>query len=124
MNVFSYNKYDTAARIQNLARALSVVSIVVIGLFVFGEPWGPSSLTLGEGLLMVFFPFSVIAGLIIAWWRESIGSLIAIAGLGAFYVIHVAISGRAPTGLAFLVFTSPAFLFLAHWVITRHETRT
>ena len=125
MSVLIYGKYDIATMLLQFTRVLSVVSIVVILLFLFGEPFNPTRLSSSELLLMVFFPFSVIAGMIIAWWKESVGSAIAIAGLAAFYLAHVVISGKLPHGWAFLAFTSPAFLFLAHWMMThRGMSRT
>ena len=54
--------------------------------------------------------------MLISWRRELEGSLLSLASLAGFYLVYgLVLTGRLPGGWAFLVFTAPAFLFLASW---------
>jgi hypothetical membrane protein len=94
------------------ARLLSLASIGLLLMFMFGEGLNPTKLHARELILLCFFPIGVIVGMILAWRRESLGGMVAVASLAAFYAVHWAGAGRWPQGAAFLAFTCPAFLFL------------
>lgn len=98
-----------------IARIWSVASIVVIIAFFIGEGFDPAKITPKETLGFIFFPFGVCLGLILAWWKEGLGGLIAVASLLAFYAIHFATAGTFPSGWAWLAFTAPGFLFVFLW---------
>ena len=101
-----------------LARGTSAVSIALILLFFIG--FRPSQVVPREWIGLMFFPFGVILGMLISWRRELEGSLLSLASLGGFYLVYgVALTGRLPGGWAFLVFTAPAFLFLASWLVEK-----
>jgi hypothetical protein len=100
-------------------RILSLLSIGLIGLFVIGEPPWPWRLSGFEALMLLCFPITVVAGLIVAWWREGAGALVAVLGVSAFYLVHLAGSGGWPGGPWFLIFASPAALFLVSWALRR-----
>jgi len=99
-----------------LARGTSAVSIAVIMLFFIGEGFHPSQVAPRDWIGLMFFPFGVILGMLISWRRELQGSLLSLASLAGFYLVYgLVLTGRLPGGWAFLVFTAPAFLFLASW---------
>lgn len=123
MNAFKTETFNLTATLQWLSRALSAVSVLTILLFFIGEGFNPAALRLSEWTLMIFFPLCVIAGMVIAWWKEGLGGAMTIAGLLAFYVAHFLFSGRLPHGWAFIAFASPGFLFLAHWLLARRKSR-
>ncbi|WP_152052130.1 DUF7670 domain-containing protein [Tautonia marina] len=102
-------------------RILSLLSIGLISLFVIGEPPWPWRLTGFEALLLLCFPISVVVGLILAWWREGLGALVAILGVVAFDLVHLAGSGGWPRGPWFLIFASPAAFFLVSWALRRRD---
>jgi len=90
------------------------VSIALILLFFIG--FRPSQVAPREWIGLMFFPFGVILGMLISWRRELEGSLLSLASLAGFYLVYgLVVTGRLPGGWAFLVFTAPAFLFLASW---------
>ena len=94
------------------ARVLSVISVATLCMFLFGENGnGP---TPKELLLLAFFPAGVMIGLVIAWWRELLGGIIALTSVGIFLVLLASLSdgGLRGTGY-FLLFASPALLFIA-----------
>ena len=101
-----------------LARGTSTVSIALLLLFLNSDGW--NRVTAREWIGLVFFPFGVILGMLISWRRELEGSLLSLASLGGFYLVYgVALTGRLPGGWAFLVFTAPAFLLLASWLVEK-----
>lgn len=100
-----------------IARILSITSVAVLTLFLFGEG-SFSSVTLKEGIGLVFFPFGLIIGLVLAWWKEFIGGAIAVGSILGFYVIYeLLISGSWPKGPWFAVFAIPGALFLLYGIL-------
>ena len=107
-----------------VARVWSIASIVVLGLFFVGEGFSPSGIDFREALGLLFFPFGVVLGMALAWWREGSGAAITIASLLAFYVISGWLrSGRMPDGPFFFLFAAPGFLFGACWLLARAAPR-
>ncbi len=101
------------------ARVWSIATIVLVLLFLFGEPFKPRG---AEWLGLLLFPLGVCAGMVVAWWNEGLGGAITVGSLAAFYAIHFATAGRFPGGWAFLAFAAPGFLFLLSWLM-RHGMR-
>jgi hypothetical protein len=119
MNTHQSGAFNFAQILHWLARALSVISILILLLFVVGERFNPAALRSREWILMIFFPIGVIAGMAVAWGREGLGGAITFVSLVAFYLTHFLFTGGFPRGWAFVAFASPGFLFLAHWLFTR-----
>jgi hypothetical protein len=91
--------------VRLLARAASIVSLLLLAQFAFSGGEWPSS---REWLLIAFFPVGVATGTIIAWHRELLGGSIAAGSLLAFHaLLHVERGAEWP-GAWFLVFASPA----------------
>lgn len=105
------------------ARVLSLVSIGFLLLFFFGEAdfSQPLQLSPQEWVLVAFFPFGVVAGVVLGWWREGAGSLASIAALLGFYTADLVFTGTFPGGPFFLLFTLPGFLFGIIWLVERSE---
>ena len=100
------------------ARFASIVSIAIILLFFIGEGFNPAKVASREWLGLLFFPLGVMAGMVVAWWKEGLGAAITLASLLAFYLVYgLLLSGRLSGGPAFIVLTAPGFLFLAHWLL-------
>ena len=103
------------------ARATGLLSMGVLLLFLTGEDGlvggnGWAKVRPAEWIGLLFFPFGVLLGLALAWWREALGAVVASASVTAFYLYHVLRAGRLPGGPWFLIFTSPAVLFFASWL--------
>jgi hypothetical protein len=98
-----------------LARVLSLGTIGIIGAFAFGE----GTPTAAEWLLLAFFPIGLVVGLVLAWWREIPGALLALGSMAAFYAIHFVSRGTLPAGPYFAVLVSPAVVFLAAGLTSR-----
>ncbi|MEZ5307404.1 MAG: hypothetical protein R2684_09690 [Pyrinomonadaceae bacterium] len=97
-----------------IGRILSVLSIAVLLLFVFGEEFAPSKITAVQWLAFAFFPIGISIGFILAWKFELIGSIITLGSLVCFYLVFIFLmNGSIPKGPWFLVFALPAVAFLA-----------
>jgi hypothetical protein len=101
----------------------------VLVLFLTGEDGliggnGWAKVRTVEWLLLLFFPFGVLLGLGLAWWREALGAAVAAASVTAFYLAHLLLAGRLPGGPWFLIFTAPAVLFFASWFAHRRHHKT
>ena len=105
------------AVVEFLARVGSVISITLLFLFFQAEAFHPSEIAPREWLGLVFFPFGIIVGLAIAWWKEGLGASITVGSLLAFYLVYGYLLQSHVAGWAFIVFASPAFLFFFHWVL-------
>ena len=116
--------FDRNSLVQEIvrwtARVLSLFSTFVLMLFLFGEPFPVAKITAIQWLAMVLFPVGVVIGFAVAWWRETFGASITIGSLLAFYVVFaVLMNGSLSKGGWFLVFASPAFLFLLSALLRR-----
>jgi hypothetical protein len=104
-----------------LARGLSLVSLGMLLLFMFGEGFNPFRMEPREALLTLFFPIGVMIGLLLGWRFEGMGGAVALVSLLGFYAVHLLLSGRFPGGAWFFVFTSPAVLFVGA-ELARHRS--
>lgn len=106
------------AVIELLARVGSIASITLLLMLFFGEGLHPSKISLNEWAGLLFFPIGVVIGMTIAWWKEGVGSVIAVASLIGFYLVWGYLLRNHIGGWWFLVFASPGFLFLLHWLLS------
>ena len=106
------------------ARATSLLSIGLLLLFIIGEGSDLRAVAGRQWIGLLFFPFGVVVGMLVAWKRELLGSLLSIASLVCFYIVYgFILSGRLPGAWAFAAFTSPAFFFLLTWLMERTMKR-
>ncbi|HZM85841.1 MAG TPA: hypothetical protein VFF31_04705, partial [Blastocatellia bacterium] len=76
-----------------------------------------------EWIGLLFFPFGVVVGMLVAWKREALGGFLSIGSLMCFYLVYGLIMGDGPPrGWAFAMFTAPAFLFLLSGLMTKNHT--
>jgi hypothetical protein len=109
----------TMLSLRWIARAGSLLSILLILLLFVGEGFHPTQVRPKEWVGLLFFPAGVVAGMIIAWWKEGVGAFITVASLLAFYGVYGYLLGSNIHGWAFITFTSPGFLFLLYWILSR-----
>lgn len=91
------------------ARATSVASITLLAMILVGEPGTP---TFSQAVAMAFFPFGVVAGMLIGWRREALGGIVTLMSLAGLYLWMTVLSGLPPRGPWFLAFSAPGLLFL------------
>ena len=111
------------AVIELLARVGSIASITLLLMLFVGEGLHPSQVAAREWVGLAFFPIGVMVGMVIAWWKEGVGAAITLGSLLAFYLVYGYLMKYHIAGWAFLVFASPGFLFLLHWLLQGAEKR-
>jgi len=95
------------------ARVWTILSVVFILGFAIGEglAGGPKpSLKDWGGLAL--FPIGVCLGLLVAWYREKLGGVLALGFLIAFYFWNLLRSGHWPRGPFGFLVAAPGLLFL------------
>ena len=115
----STNRIDLGlplAVIELLARVGSIASITLLVLLFMGEALHPAEISSNEWAGLLFFPIGVTIGMIVAWWKEGLGSAVTLLSLLAFYLVYGYLLRNHIGGWAFIAFASPGFLFLLHWL--------
>jgi energy-converting hydrogenase Eha subunit A len=102
-----------------IARAAGLLSVGVILMFLIGERFNPEQVRTREWVGLAFFPAGVVVGLIVAWWKEGLGSGITLASLAAFYGVYGWLMGSNVHSWWFIVFASPGFFFLVAWLLSK-----
>lgn len=103
------------------ARVTSLLSVGLLLVFLFGE-WSWTSIRQiapTEWIGLALFPLGLMIGLILAWWKEGLGTLVGLAALAGFYFWSFAVHSTFPRGPYFLLFALPLFLFGAHRLLSR-----
>lgn len=115
----STNRMDLGvplAVIELLARVGSIASITLLVSLFMGEALHPATISPNEWAGLLFFPIGITIGMILAWWKEGLGSAVTLLSLLAFYLVYGYFLGNHIGGWAFIAFASPGFLFLLHWL--------
>jgi hypothetical protein len=97
-----------------IARVWSILSILFVFVFAVGNIArliGPRP-TPQEWAGLALWPIGVGIGLVVAWYREELGGILALGCLIAFYVWNLLRSGHWPQGPFFILMAAPGFLFL------------
>ena len=111
------------AVIELLARVGSIASITLLLLLFAGEGFHPSQVAPRQWVGLAFFPLGVMIGMVIAWWKEGLGAAITLGSLMGLYLVYGYFMRYHLAGWAFIVFASPGFLFLLHWLFRGAEQR-
>lgn len=109
-----------------VARAWSVLNVLIIFLFAIGQslrPVGPVP-TIQEWIGLALWPVGVAVGLLLAWLRELLGGILAIGCLVTFYIWNLLRSGHLPRGPFFLLIAAPAFVFLLAGTLSPRSVRS
>ncbi len=99
--------------------AARISSIIFIGVFILmfmGEGFVPAKITPREWVSLFFFPFGLIVGMILAWWKEGLGGAITLGSLFGFVLFGDLSQGACLPGL---LCASPGFLFLLCWFLSK-----
>ena len=105
------------AVIELLARVGSIASITLLVMIFLGDGFRPAEISRNEWIGLTFFPLGVVVGMIIAWWKEGVGSVLTVASLIGFYLVYGYLLRNHIGGWWFILFASPGFLFLVHWFL-------
>lgn len=108
-----------------IARVWSMISILFVLAFAVGEIMegrGPRP-TAQEWVGLALWPVGVGVGLVVAWYRETMGGILALGCFLAFYVWNLFRSGRLPPGPFFFLVAAPSVLFLVVGLVS-HRSAT
>jgi hypothetical protein len=105
------------AVVEMLARVGSIASITLLVMLFWNDILHPSDISLTEWTGLLFFPLGVVTGMVVAWWKEGAGSVITVASLVGLYLVYGYLLRNHVGGWVFIVFASPGFLFLLHWLL-------
>jgi len=111
----------TPVVVRWVARVWSILSVIFILAFAIGEAGSGRGPTAREWVGLSLFPIGVCLGLIVAWFCERLGGILALVSLVAFYVWNVGRSGRLPRGPFFFLVAAPGLLFLAAALLSRQS---
>lgn len=100
------------------ARISSLASIGLLLAFIAGDFGNP---TPAELALLTFFPFGVMLGMALGWWRDLLGGVVTLGSLAVFYAAFTIRSGQIPPGPYFALFASPGALFLLAGMLDRRH---
>lgn len=115
------NESNSLFALRWTARLLSVITIGFLLLFILGGEANWSSVRPVEIIGLVFFPFGMMFGLMLAWRREMAGGIVAVGSIVLFYLVYgIAIRGTASFGWWIPVLSIPGAVFLLYAAL-RHE---
>lgn len=103
--------------IKTIARFWSVLSTIMILLFLFGESIDPSKLRFNEWIGFIFFPVGLLIGLIISWKKEIVGGIVTIVSMIIFAFLMV-------LNWFIIALGFPSVLFIFHAIITKNKTES
>lgn len=98
-----------------VARIWSIASVGLLCVFLFGEGLPPLTVK------AMLFPVGVMLGLIVAWWFERIGGLIAVLCMLLFYMLEYLGHDRFPKGYAFMLISAPSVIFLCSGFLSARQ---
>lgn len=99
------------------ARISSVISLVVLSLFMFGG--GEATPSGREWLMLALFPGAVSVGMLVAWRHEIVGGAMTTAAIAGTYAMFRFRGDGVFPGFWFLVFASPGIMLLIVGVLAR-----
>lgn len=108
-----------------IARIWSYIVVAFILLFVGAQIVGTGidadSFDLVTGLGFAFFPIGLVLGLIIAWWKEGLGGIIATLSIIIFHLVMFIGQGDPSFVLFIELLAVPGPLFIICWLLTRKK---
>ena len=106
-----------------IARIWSYIVVTFIVLFVgahfFESGSGIGSMGLENAIAFTFFPIGLTVGLIIAWWKEGLGGIIATGSIIAFHLAMLFFGGNLDFELFIDLLAVPGPLFIICWLLSR-----
>jgi glucose-6-phosphate-specific signal transduction histidine kinase len=105
-----------------IARLLSIATIGFISLFLFDRESNWSDVRPQEMIGLVFFPFGLMFGLMLAWRRELAGGLVSVASIILFYLVYgLFVLGSMNFGMWIPMLAVPGVVFLVYSVFRREH---
>ena len=116
-------KNMTVTLLRWIARIWSYIVVAFIVLFVGAHLFGSEGigLKLDDAIAFTFFPIGLTVGLIIAWWKEGLGGIIATGSIIAFHLAMLYFGGNPDFVLLIELLAVPGPLFIICWLLSRKK---
>lgn len=118
-------KNMTVIILRWITRIWSYIVVTFIVLFVgahfFESGSGIGSMGIEDGIAFTFFPIGLTVGLIIAWWKEGLGGIIATGSIIAFHLAMLFFGGNPDFVLFIELLAVPGPLFIICWLLSRKK---
>jgi hypothetical protein len=111
---------STLTILRWIARVWGTAIVALVLLFVLMHTVSPDAPapTTREWIGLLFFPFGVCAGLVLAWRWEGPGGAVTLASFILFYAWMFLSGGNLPRGPWFAFAAAPGILYLTIGVIS------
>jgi len=96
--------------------------MIVLAFVLLSATEPAASPSFREVVGLVFFPGILLAGFLLAWWREAMGAALATVGLLGFYAWSLASGAHFARGPWFGVCWTPTLFFLGSWFLHRQQS--
>ncbi len=116
-------KNMTVIIIRWIARIWSYLVVTFIVLFVGAHLFGSGIGTMktSDAIAFAFFPIGLTLGLIVAWWKEGLGGVIATGSIIAFHLTMLFAHGEPDFVLLIELLAVPGPLFIICWLLSRKK---
>jgi len=106
-----------------ITRIWSYIVVTFIVIFVGAHLFNSEGigLELNDAIAFTFFPIGLTIGLIIAWWKEGLGGIIATGSIIAFHLAMLYIGGNPDFALFIELLAVPGPLFVICWLLSRKK---
>ena len=112
--------------IAKIARLYTFIALGVLGLMLVSDKVISHQPSAGEELLALFFPYGVLAGLVISWFFMRLGGWLTIMSVAGFYLMsywHSRGSGRKMNLPLLVAGAAPLFLLASFIKTMGHPKR-
>jgi hypothetical protein len=103
-----------------ISRILGLLLVVLCLVLMIGQQFNPLGLK-GHEIAQAASLLVALVGMILLWRRQLLGGALVVAGMGLFYAINFAASGRLPTGYVFPLCFLPGILALVEGWSAAHS---
>ncbi|MDD4857206.1 MAG: hypothetical protein PHD74_03770 [Candidatus Krumholzibacteria bacterium] len=119
MNLPFFAKISLIYLLRSIARMVSAVNLIFVAMLIAGAGLPDfHSLARGE-IVSLAMLVAMLAGLVIAWWRELPGAILILGGFFVFMASEYATTGDTGISWIFMLFPVSGALFLIYWGLTR-----
>jgi hypothetical protein len=117
-----------------VARVSGTLMVIFTLFMFFGEMLEGSKRHEGQQfasitpiLFVIFAIWGVsLVGLVVAWWKEGLGGIIALAGFWLLFILNLFNKEASMSWSAmpvFVIFSIPAILYLIYWKLNKDELK-
>jgi hypothetical protein len=119
MRLSFFTKISLMYLLRSIARMVSAVILILLAMVIVGQGLPNIHAFSRAEMLSSAMLVVMIAGLVLAWWRELAGAILILGGFFAFMASEYIASGDAGMSWIFMLFPLAGVLFLIYWGLTR-----